>query len=232
GTPPPPAEPAPHPAPAGPAAPRATAPEDHPGTPRRRTALLAVSGAVLAAAAVAGFASGLFSYEPPARDGAAPESVREAVPQARTTPPNPVATAAPTTAPSAPVTRSPSPAPTASPTPSATPTASPASATPSPTAPAAGPAPSPARTTDSPAPADRDEPAPVLGRGDFGPEVTELQLRLRQLYLYNDDPDGRYTRQVEYAVRNYQWARGVRGDELGVYGPETREKLESETSRP
>ncbi|GAA3305358.1 hypothetical protein GCM10020295_58890 [Streptomyces cinereospinus] len=158
--------------------------------------------------------------------------MREAVPQARTTPPNPVATAAPTTAPSAPVTRSPSPAPTASPTPPPRrPRHRRPRRRPPPLRPPGRPVPGPDDGLPGP-PADRDEPAPVLGRGDFGPEVTELQLRLRQLYLYNDDPDGRYTRQVEYAVRNYQWARGVRGDELGVYGPETREKLESETSRP
>ncbi|MGW1544184.1 peptidoglycan-binding domain-containing protein [Streptomyces sp. NPDC002309] len=197
----------------------------HPG--RRRTILLATA-AVLAVTATAGFAGGLFSYDPPARDSAAPESVREAVPQARTTPPTPTPSA---TAPSAaPATRSPSP--TAAPSPSASPSASasatqPASPTPtdrpsSPTTPAA----------NSPTPSDRGEPAQTLSRGDSGPEVTELQLRLRQLYLYNDDPDGDYTGEVENAVRTYQWARGIRGDELGVYGEETRRMLESETSEP
>src|SRR5882724_11470619 len=34
----------------------------------RRTVLLAVAGAVVAVAAVAGFASGMFSYETPSRD--------------------------------------------------------------------------------------------------------------------------------------------------------------------
>ncbi|MFH8937486.1 peptidoglycan-binding protein [Streptomyces griseosporeus] len=73
---------------------------------------------------------------------------------------------------------------------------------------------------------------PVLRRGDRGPEVVELQLRLRQLYLYNGDANGNFNGQVEDALRNYQWARGVRSDELGVYGPETRRMLESETREP
>jgi peptidoglycan hydrolase-like protein with peptidoglycan-binding domain len=62
--------------------------------------------------------------------------------------------------------------------------------------------------------------------------VTELQLRLRQLYLYNDDANGVFTSRVEEALRNYQWSRGIRDDELGVYGPATRTKLESETKEP
>ncbi|GGS94514.1 peptidoglycan-binding domain-containing protein [Streptomyces chromofuscus] len=195
---------------------------------RRRTALLAASAAVVAVAATAGFAGGLFSYEPPARDSAAPESVREAVPEARTTQPSPTPSTERTSA--APTPRSVSPTPTTTPTPSPTPTASSVSPTPSPTPPQSSSPPAPA--TGSPVPADRDEPAPTLRRGDSGPEVTELQLRLRQLYLYNDDPHGQYTKQVEHAVRNYQWARGIRDDELGVYGEETRQMLESETSEP
>ncbi|MBV7698438.1 peptidoglycan-binding protein [Streptomyces sp. TRM70350] len=234
----PPAEPTlPLPAPTSPPAPaitRATESEPRPRTARprparRRTALLAASGAVVTVAAAAGFASGLFSYEPPTRDSAAPESVREAVPEARTTRPSPTPTA---TTPSAttPTPPSPSPTPPPTPTPTQARTTPPASPPPSPTP--AQPSPPPVRATGSLAPSDRDEPAPTLRRGDSGPEVTELQLRLRQLYLYNDDPHGHYTQEVENAVRNYQWARGVQTDELGVYGEETRQKLESETSEP
>ncbi|WP_171112127.1 MULTISPECIES: peptidoglycan-binding domain-containing protein [Streptomyces] len=204
-----------------------TEPEARPRTSRHRTALLAASGVVITAAAAAGFASGLFSYEPPSRDSAAPESVREAVPEARTTQPSPTPTATTTPSPT-PTPESPSPTPT--PTPARTLTTPPASPTPSPT-PTQAPPPT-ARATGSLTPSDRDEPAPTLRQGDSGPEVTELQLRLHQLYLYNDDPHGHYTREVENAVRNYQWARGVQTDELGVYGEETREKLESETSEP
>ncbi|MBG0855616.1 peptidoglycan-binding protein [Streptomyces spinoverrucosus] len=221
----------PLPQPPAPPTTEATEPEARPRTSRRRTALLAASGAVITVAAAAGFASGLFSYEPPTRDGAAPESVREAVPQARTTQPQPNPSPTATTSSGTTPTPQPlSPTPTPTPTPPQTLTTPPASPTPSLTPPQSPPP--TARTTDSLTPSDRDEPAPTLREGDSGPEVTELQLRLRQLYLYNDDPHGHYTREVEHAVRNYQWARGVQTDELGVYGEETRQKLESETSEP
>ncbi|MGJ3559426.1 peptidoglycan-binding domain-containing protein [Streptomyces sp. INA 01156] len=62
--------------------------------------------------------------------------------------------------------------------------------------------------------------------------MVELQQRLRQLYLYNSEMHGRFNRRVEDALRTYQWSRGIRGDELGVYGPETRSRLESETREP
>ncbi|WP_261995085.1 peptidoglycan-binding domain-containing protein, partial [Streptomyces sp. ME109] len=50
----------------------------------------------------------------------------------------------------------------------------------------------------------------TLRRGDQGPEVSELQQRLHQLFLYNHRTDGVYSRQVEDAVRRYQWARATR----------------------
>ncbi|MFI9610554.1 peptidoglycan-binding protein [Streptomyces sp. NPDC052023] len=220
-----------HHAPAEPPTPEATAnpdPDTHPHPRRRRRTTLLATAAIVTVAATAGFAGGLFSYDPPARDSAAPEPVREAVPQARTTAPVPAPSTAATSATSTP--QSPSPAPSATPTPSPTLSTSPSAPPPSPTATRSSSPTAPATNTQ--APADRDEPPPTLRRGDSGPEVTELQLRLRQLYLYNDDPHGHYTQEVEYAVRNYQWARGVRTDELGVYGEETRQKLESETSEP
>jgi peptidoglycan hydrolase-like protein with peptidoglycan-binding domain len=71
----------------------------------------------------------------------------------------------------------------------------------------------------------------VLRRGDRGPEVTELQLRLREVYLYNDAVNGEFDHRVEEALRNYQWSRGVQ-EELGVYGSKTRARLESETREP
>ncbi|MFJ4470823.1 peptidoglycan-binding protein [Streptomyces sp. NPDC089424] len=202
--------------------------DPHPDRPRgrRRTTLLAAT-AILGVAATAAFAGGLFSYDPPARDGAAPESVREAVPQARTSAPTPSpSVTAPSATPST-ASASPSPTPTASPSPST----SAATPTPSPTPTGSSPTPT-APGTPTPTPADRDEPPPTLRRGDSGDEVTELQLRLHQLYLYNGHPHGDYSRQVEDAVRMYQWTRGIRDDEPGVYGEETRQKLESETSEP
>ncbi|MEW2632539.1 peptidoglycan-binding domain-containing protein [Streptomyces sp. NPDC048389] len=63
--------------------------------------------------------------------------------------------------------------------------------------------------------------------------MTELQLRLRQLWLYPyDEADGRFDEDVEQAVKVYQWDRGIDRDPLGVYGPHTRRSLEAETREP
>ncbi|MEU6460426.1 peptidoglycan-binding protein [Streptomyces sp. NPDC046976] len=188
----------------------------------RRTALLAAAGAGAAVLAAAGVA--LFSYHTPSHDDAAPE-VRESVPDVP-----PPATATPsahdTSAPSRSTARSvpappPSPSPTptrsSSPSPSPKPTPSRApSRTPSPTASAPG---APASTA-------------VLERGDSGPQVVELEYRLWELNLYDGEANGVYTHPVENAVSTYQLARGIQGDPLGVYGPQTRASLESETSDP
>ncbi|WP_317633458.1 peptidoglycan-binding domain-containing protein [Streptomyces sp. HUAS TT20] len=72
----------------------------------------------------------------------------------------------------------------------------------------------------------------MLRRGDRGPEVTELQLRLGRLNLYIGDADGTYSVQVEDAVRRYQLARAIDSDEPGVYGAATRALLEKETPEP
>jgi peptidoglycan hydrolase-like protein with peptidoglycan-binding domain len=74
----------------------------------------------------------------------------------------------------------------------------------------------------------------TLRLGDQDPEVTELQLRLGQLGLYNGDIDQYFDTQVEEAVRTYQQTRGITKDEdePGVYGPATRARLESETKEP
>jgi hypothetical protein len=190
----------------------AYADEERPRGRRRRTLLIASAAAAVAVVAAAGFASGLFSYETPTRDNAAPEGVRAAVPD--------TSTSAASVSPSA--TRSPSPSAS-----SASPTTEP-----SPSAPTA-------RVTASLAPENGADEAgqsgpevTVLRRGDRGDEVTELQLRLRQLLLYNDEVNGVFTSKVEEALRNYQWSRGIQDDELGVYGAATRAKLESETKEP
>ncbi|MEV0183139.1 peptidoglycan-binding domain-containing protein [Streptomyces sp. NPDC050625] len=193
----------------------------------RRALVLSAAGAVVTVVAAAGFASGLFSYETPSRDGAAPREVRESVPEATTGAASErastaAASAPPTSAsasPSATVSASPSPSPTPS---KATPSATPSrSATPTQTATVTG-------TENSPRPTS----APVLRRGDHGPEVTELQLRLRRLNLYLGDANGSYSGQVEDAVRTFQWARGIDSDEPGVYGAATRAQLEKETPEP
>ncbi|OXY94170.1 peptidoglycan-binding domain-containing protein [Streptomyces diastatochromogenes] len=193
----------------------------------RRTVLLSVAGAGVAVVAAAGMASGLFAYHPPARDRAAAQEVRPSVPvsppAATSSAPAPPASPHPAAPPASPST-DPSPTPTvtsASPTPTASPSPSRSSASPTPSA-------TLARTPNAAPTAS----APVLQRGDKGPEVTELQLRLKQLNLYGDQVSGVFTRPVEDAVSNYQWARGITDDPLGVYGAATRKSLESETTEP
>lgn len=192
----------------------------------RRTLLLSVAGAVVAVLAVAGFVSGLFSQLTPTRHGAAPEDVRESVPDV--TPGSP-STAAPTT-PTASATSA-SPSVSASADASAEPSASSSSARPSPT-------PSRSATPTRSAPATgmsaspRPSTPPVLRPGDSGAGVTELQLRLKQVGLWSGDASGEYDSRTESGVRTYQVTRGILTDESGVYGAATRAKLEAETTKP
>ncbi|KUN85995.1 hypothetical protein AQJ66_12210 [Streptomyces bungoensis] len=188
----------------------------------RRVLLLSVAGAGAAVVAAAGIAGGLLSYRTPSHAHTA-EEIRQSVPD--------VTAAHGTASPSAPA-----PSPSASPVPaapaatSASPSADPSPSTASPSAsrPAsATPSATVSRTADA-----RPTTVPVLRLGDEGPEVTELQLRLKQLLLYGDQVTGVFTRPVEDAVRNYQWTRGIQGDDPGVYGPATRARLEAETSQP
>ncbi|MGP3921763.1 peptidoglycan-binding domain-containing protein [Streptomyces sp. 8N616] len=71
----------------------------------------------------------------------------------------------------------------------------------------------------------------VLRRGDSGHGVYELQVRLLQVpNLYGDrDIDGLYDIEVQEAVARFQEWYGIRGDERGVYGDNTRRDLESRT---
>ncbi|MFC7893246.1 peptidoglycan-binding protein [Streptomyces sp. NPDC057381] len=208
---------------------------------RRRGVLLSAVGAVVVVVGAAGFASGLFAYESPSRDGALPEEVRASVPEPSA---SPASTAPASGSPSASETSgSPSPSASAStstspsPSPSASRSASSAPPSPSPsaeTSPSAATTPPDAPTQES-EDDDRDQGhggGPTLYRGDRGPEVAELQQRLAQLYLYGGDVNGNYNHQVEDAVRRYQWARGIRSDDFGVYGQDTRRMLESETREP
>ncbi|MGW1952138.1 peptidoglycan-binding protein [Streptomyces sp. NPDC001920] len=204
-----------------------------PGSRRGRTVLLGVGGGLAAVLAAAGLASGLFAYETPSRDRALPKDVRASVPAP------PTSQEAPTPAPAGTSPRQ-APAPV---TPSATRSAS---ASPSPSGSSASPSPSTSATekaTSTPSPSgaaeaqEQSSPAretapPTLRRGDRGPEVLELELRLTQLGLYAREAKGSYNESVEEAVARYQWARGVQPEEYGVYDAVTRERLEAETREP
>lgn len=97
----------------------------------------------------------------------------------------------------------------------------------------ARPAPSGIPTTapSTPAPADPDGPG-TLREGDSGPEVTELQERLLRIPNVYDDgaTTGSYDTALTEAVARFQLWYGIRGDEDGVYGDDTREDLESRTA--
>ncbi|WTC18959.1 peptidoglycan-binding protein [Streptomyces cellulosae] len=206
------------------------------GNRRRRGALIAASGAVVAVLGAAGWASGLFSYETPSRDTAAPDDVRASVPDASSRAPSAEPSSeAPSVSAGASASESPTASGSGSPSPSASASAPSASATASTDVePSATPSPDGAASSApavAPEPSEPADTAPVLRRGDRGPEVVELQQRLRQVWLYQGDADGRYSHRVEEAVRRYQWQRGI-NEELGVYGPRTRARLESETRTP
>ncbi|MGC4999958.1 peptidoglycan-binding protein [Streptomyces sp. DT195] len=90
------------------------------------------------------------------------------------------------------------------------------------TAPAAAPA--------SPATADPDGPG-TLRQGDSGPEVAELRRRLLRIpdVFRDGSATGAYDPELTSAVARFQLWYGIRGDEDGVYGDDTRRALESRT---
>lgn len=100
---------------------------------------------------------------------------------------------------------------------------------PTPTAPAA-----PAPATSAPAPDGDVDPdgAGTLREGDSGPQVSELQQRLLRIpdVYANGSTSGRYDDALTEAVARFQLWYGIRGDETGVYGNDTRRDLESRTA--
>lgn len=100
----------------------------------------------------------------------------------------------------------------------------------SPAAPSA-PVASSAPAAPPPAAADPDGPG-TLRQGDSGPEVSELQERLLKIPdVYQDGAtNGEYDATLTEAVARFQLWYGIRGDETGVYGNDTRRDLESRTA--
>ncbi|MFF6801300.1 peptidoglycan-binding protein [Streptomyces sp. NPDC012616] len=202
---------------------------------RRRLLLVATTGAVVAVVTAAGFAAGLFSYEKPTRESAAPEDVRAAVPAPSVGASSASPSASRSASPSA--SEAPAPAPESeSPSPSATPESASPSASPSTETSPATPTADASRASGPDKAADAVQNGAVgvvpLRRGDQGTEVTELQLRLKAVFFYDGEADGSFSGEVEDALRNYQGSRGATEDGLGVYGPVTRARLESETKEP
>jgi peptidoglycan hydrolase-like protein with peptidoglycan-binding domain len=167
----------------------------------RRLLLIAAVAALLCAAAfVAGYA---LDDEPTARPSA---SGTGAVPTAE---PTPGPTATPTTTPTSGPTTD---APTRTPTPASTPTPT---DTPTPT----------------PDPEPTLEPGPrLLGPGDQGDEVRDLQARLKQIYWFNTDVTGVYGDVTTAAVRGFQAKREIPA--TGQVDRRTLDRLYAMTSTP
>lgn len=66
---------------------------------------------------------------------------------------------------------------------------------------------------------------PVLETGDKGPRVTALQQRLKQRGYWMGGADGSFGYLTQQALFAFQKAQGLSRD--GVYGPQTRNRLES-----
>ncbi|MGJ5894909.1 peptidoglycan-binding domain-containing protein [Streptomyces niveiscabiei] len=90
----------------------------------------------------------------------------------------------------------------------------------------------PAPTPTPSAPAQDPDGAGVLREGATGPEVVTLQERLRRIPNVYDDgaTNGEYDATLTEAVARFQLWYGIRGDESGVYGDNTRHDLEARTS--
>jgi hypothetical protein len=98
----------------------------------------------------------------------------------------------------------------------------------------AGPPPAPPASSAPPAQRNGTDPdgAGTLREGDSGARVTELQERLLRVpnVYENGSTSGSYDATLTAAVARFQLWYGIRGDETGVYGDDTRRDLESRTT--
>ncbi|WAU83481.1 peptidoglycan-binding protein [Streptomyces sp. Qhu-G9] len=74
--------------------------------------------------------------------------------------------------------------------------------------------------------------AGTLREGDSGPQVSDLQERLLRIpdVYEKGEASGVYDATLTAAVARFQLWYGIRGDETGVYGNDTRTDLESRTA--
>lgn len=88
-------------------------------------------------------------------------------------------------------------------------------------------------TTAPPQGASDPDGAGTLREGSQGQQVTELQERLLRIPNVYDKGavNGQYDATLTAAVARFQVWYGIRGDETGVYGDDTRRDLESRTSQ-
>ncbi|MEV0224533.1 peptidoglycan-binding domain-containing protein [Streptomyces sp. NPDC050704] len=105
-------------------------------------------------------------------------------------------------------------------------TAEESQAPPPPAASAAPPAP------PAPRPSTDPDGAGTLREGDSGSEVSDLQDRLLRIpdVYEGGTTSGVYDATLTAAVARFQLWYGIRGDETGVYGDDTRTDLESRTT--
>ncbi|MFC0848561.1 peptidoglycan-binding protein [Streptomyces noboritoensis] len=192
---------------------------------RRRRPLLLAALALAATATIVAFAGGSLFGGDSDTDATGPATTVSTAPDPATTSssPSPTTPEPRTTPHTSPSPRKSSPSPSRTPKASTSPSRRPATPTPTPS--------QVTGTVDTTtAPAAPPATAPVLRKGDDGPEVTELQDRLAQLTIYNGRIDGHFGSKTENAVRTYQSYMGLESDPPGVYGPETRSALEAQTS--
>ncbi|MEU2250312.1 peptidoglycan-binding domain-containing protein [Streptomyces sp. NPDC019224] len=239
--------------PAGPA-PEAGGPADPSGTallltgpepvpPRRRKPFAAVlaGAAVVTVVGAAAFIGGLFDGDDDGKadlDHALPSTVASLPEESGE--PSPSTTSSASALPSRPASPSSSAAPSATASASASASASATasrSATATASASGAGTPSPPAATAGSSSPAQGAAPpaaspddAATLRPGDHGPEVAELQNRLREVWVYNGPVNSDYSGRTEQAVSDLQTWWNIEGDPEGVYGPNTRSRLEAVTT--